>query len=78
MTCIVCMNPIAKTFYTSVDHRGVVDTYCFECYQKTIVDNYPNMVTNPLEVLQKCECGTKAKVGQGHSSWCDLFRKEFS
>ena len=26
--------------------------------------------------LKKCECGSKNPVGQGHSTWCDLFKKE--
>lgn len=26
---------------------------------------------------RKCDCGTKNPVGQGHSNWCQHFRKEF-
>jgi hypothetical protein len=29
------------------------------------------------EVKVVCECGTKSPMGQNHSSWCQMFKKEF-
>lgn len=38
-----------------------------------------NMVSEPkLKDRCECECGNKHNpVGQGHSDWCDRYRKEF-
>ena len=79
MNCIVCATDIHDVFYTSVDHQGAIDTYCYGCYSRAVIDNYPGMHQPEGTKLVKpvCECGTKAIAGAGHSGWCPLFRKEF-
>jgi hypothetical protein len=72
MTCVVCMDAIKNMFYTSVDGRGQVDTYCYTCYHKAILDNYTGMKdgggTKTNET--KCECGSDRVGSPKHSNWC--------
>jgi hypothetical protein len=79
MNCLVCANEIQDVFYTTIDSHGNVDTLCYRCYQTSALDNYQDMKDGggTKVVLDKCECGTKAPIGQGHSSWCQKYRKEF-
>jgi hypothetical protein len=77
MNCLVCACDIYDVFYTDFDNQGNMDTYCFACYSKNVLDNYSGMVPTGTPVAVKCECGTKAKIGQHHSSWCQLYKKEF-
>lgn len=77
MNCIVCADEIHQMFYTSVGPTNQVDTYCYSCYHSAVLDNYPEMKASGTKVVEEvCECGTKAKRGQNHSGWCDLFRQE--
>lgn len=78
MNCLVCANDIDEYFYTAVDPKGNVDTYCFGCYQRAILDNYPGMVDGSgTKIKVKCECGSKGPMGQSHSTWCDFYKREF-
>lgn len=78
MNCLVCACDIYDVFYTDFDSQGNMDTYCFACYSKNVLDNHPGMVDGSgTKVIEKCECGTKAKPSQNHSSWCNQYRKEF-
>lgn len=76
MNCVVCANPIGSAFYCALDNSGNTVLYCYDCYFKVVLDNeVPN---GGYTKACECECGTKAELGQNHSSWCDLFKKEFS
>jgi hypothetical protein len=79
MICLVCNDPIINMFYTAVDGKGNIETYCYNCYHRKILDNYTGM-SEPEGInvaMPVCECGTKNRCGSGHSGWCPLFRKEF-
>jgi hypothetical protein len=78
VNCLSCLKSI-NHFHTSFNNMGVMEVYCSGCYFKIFVDNKPHMsmsqgVTLDLPV---CECGSKTPVGQNHSSWCKLFKREF-
>ena len=79
MNCLVCAEEIHNMFYTSVDTHGNLDIYCYSCYQRAILDNYLGIVDGGGTKVNQvsCECGTKSPMGQGHSNWCMLYRKEF-
>ena len=78
VNCLICANDIYDVFYTTVDSQGNVDTLCFVCYSKNVLDNYQGMVNGGgTKMINKCECGTQNPLGQGHSGWCLLYRKEF-
>ena len=79
MNCIICSCTLKDIFYTSVGHGGWFDIYCGPCYQTVVLDNYDGMekgIGTKVE-LNVCECGTKNPVGNGHSTWCQRFKKEF-
>lgn len=74
MNCIVCSKVIGAAFYCALDNSGNTVLYCYDCYFKVVLDNEV-----PKESFgNECECGTKAKMGQNHSLWCQCYRKEFA
>jgi hypothetical protein len=65
-------------FYSSFNNNGGWDLYCYECYSKNVLDNFGNMIApEPTKTRVKCECGTKAPIGQNHGRWCDFYKSEF-
>jgi hypothetical protein len=77
ITCNFCAAE-ADQFYTSANQDGSWGLYCNDCYKKLIVDKYDGIIPHPANYNAiVCECGTKAKLGANHSSWCNLYMDEF-
>lgn len=71
MNCLVCADDIKDTFYASLDNVGNLETYCFRCYSKNVLDNYPDMIAAPIKVKENgCECGKEKHGFASHSNWC--------
>lgn len=71
MNCLVCANEINGVFYSSLDHKGELEIYCYGCYQKVVLDNYPHMnAQGTLVGGEKCECGKEKHGFASHSQWC--------
>jgi hypothetical protein len=78
MNCTLCSSDITDYFYTAFNNLGYFDIYCFTCYSSNILDNNEGMVAQGTKAMgNECECGTKNPVGEGHSTWCQRFKKEF-
>jgi hypothetical protein len=79
MKCDNCQKETSH-FCSALNQRGGFDFYCEECYSKVVLDNFPERVemTYEKDCEPSCECGTKNSVGQGHSQWCQLYKKEFN
>jgi hypothetical protein len=76
MNCIVCANEIHHVFYTTVDNKGNIDTYCFGCYSVAILDNHEGMVDGGgTNFGGTCECGKEKHGFASHSNWCDMAGK---
>lgn len=72
MNCETCKATVGNMFYCALNDSGNTVVYCYECYSKIFLDNMEE------ELKGICECGTKAKMGQNHSYWCELYKKELA
>jgi len=80
MNCVGCNKLLDINFIASPTQSGYFDTYCESCYETYLMGAYSSMVKPEptMFVGPKCECGNKGNpIGQGHSNWCDMFRKDF-
>lgn len=79
--CLTDKNPLALVPFT----------VCQKCYDAamvglnggltiklpTAIDFIPIHITIQDIMIPECECGTDNPLGQGHSGWCKLYKREF-
>lgn len=54
------------SFYLACPHGLPEDANCDLCCPR-----------DAMGCKSECECGTKQPLGQGHSTWCEMYKSEF-
>jgi hypothetical protein len=75
MNCCVCLASNIHHFHLVSNGMGF-DYYCVSCYEGYLALTGMKS-SDPIEYKgPKCECGMKTAIGQNHSNWCGMYRKE--
>jgi hypothetical protein len=72
--CTKCLSRLAKGV-ASIDGQWEI---CYDPLLESFVA-FPHRLDDHAiyEETKECECGSDNPIGQGHSSWCELFESEF-